>query len=81
MSVSASGCRSVSLQTGRETTGQSEQQTGVHPPSSSEEMSRLVQAGGNQLRPPSPHPFSALQQRNMHRSVMKVFGAIDRKTD
>lgn len=52
---------------------------------SAQQLGRNVKAGGSQLCPPTPtptlHPFSALQQRNMHRPVMRVFRAIDRKTD
>lgn len=50
---------------------------------SAQQLGRNVKAGGSQLCPSTPtlHPLSALQQRNMHRPVMRVFRAIDRKTD
>lgn len=53
----------------------------MHPANSWKDMSRLAQGGGKQ--PPTPPPvffffFASVEE---HASEMKVFGAMERKTD
>lgn len=79
VSVSTSGCRLFSLQTGRLTQRQSEQQTDMPLASSLEDMSRLVQAGGNQLSPPSPFaPFFTSADEH---ALMSNEGFSERQTE